>query len=164
MRIPKRRRIEGKTDYAHRVRMLKGETPRVVFRRTNRYVIAEYITSHEAQDKVEIGLTSKNLKKYGWPEEFDGSLKSVTATYLTGYLMGKEIAKKKLATPIVDVGMVRTLSKNKVFAFINGLVDSGLKIKCSKEKFPEAERIEGKSMKKDFSKTFKEIKSKLEKI
>ena len=164
MRIPKRRRIEGKTDYAHRVRMLKGETPRVVFRRTNRYVIAEYITSHEAQDKVEIGLTSKNLKKYGWPEEFDGSLKSVTATYLTGYLMGKEIAKKKLATPIVDVGMVRTLSKNKVFAFINGLVDSGLKIKCSKEKFPEAERIEGKSMKKDFSKTFKEIKLKLEKI
>ena len=164
MRIPKRRRIEGKTDYAHRVRMLKGETPRVVFRRTNRYVIAEYITSHESQDKVEIGLTSKNLKKYGWPEEFDGSLKSVTATYLTGYLMGKEIAKKKLATPIVDVGMVRTLSKNKVFAFINGLVDSGLKIKCSKEKFPEAERIEGKSMKKDFSKTFKEIKLKLEKI
>ena len=164
MRIPKRRRIEGKTDYANRVRMLKGETPRIVFRRTNRYVIAEYITSHEAQDKVEIGLTSKNLKKYGWPEEFDGSLKSVTATYLTGYLMGKEIAKKKLATPIVDVGMVRTLSKNKVFAFINGLVDSGLKIKCSKEKFPEAERIEGKSMKKDFSKTFKEIKLKLEKI
>ena len=164
MRISKRRRIEGKTDYAHRVRMLKGETPRVVFRKTNRYVIAEYITSHEAQDKVEIGLTSKNLKKYGWPEEFDGSLKSITATYLTGYLMGKEIAKKKLATPIVDVGMVRTLSKNKVFAFINGLVDSGLKIKCSKEKFPEVERIEGKSMKKDFSKTFKEIKSKLEKI
>jgi large subunit ribosomal protein L18 len=164
MRIPKRRRIEGKTNYAHRVRMLKGETPRIVFRRTNRYIIAEYVSSHEAQDKVEIGLTSKNLKKFGWPEEFDGSLKSVPASYLTGFLMGKEIAKKKLTTPIIDVGMIRTLSKNKVFAFINGLIDSGIKVKCSKEKFPEAERIEGKNLKKDFSKTFKEIKSKIEKI
>jgi large subunit ribosomal protein L18 len=164
MRIPKRRRIEGKTNYANRIRMLKGETPRIVFRRTNKYIVAEYVTSNEAQDKVEIGLTSKNLKKFGWPEEFSGSLKSITASYLTGYLMGKEIVKKKLATPIVDVGMIRTLSKNKDFAFINGLVDSGLKIKCSKEKFPEKERVEGKNLKKDFSKTFKEIKLKLEKI
>ena len=164
MRVPKRRRIEGKTDYANRVRLLKGETPRVVFRKTNKYIIAEYVTSHEAQDKIEIGMTSKNLKKFGWPDEFDGSLKSVPASYLTGFLMGKEIAKKKLATPIVDVGMIRTISKNKVFAFIKGLIDAGMKIKCSKEKFPEEERIEGKNLKKDFTKTFKEIKLKLEKI
>jgi large subunit ribosomal protein L18 len=143
--------------------MLKGETPRVIFRKTNRYIIAEYVTSHEAQDKVEIGLTSKKLKKFGWPDEFDGSLKSIPAAYLTGFLMGKEISKKKLATPIVDVGMTRTLSKNKIFAFINGLVDAGIKIKCPKENFPENERIEGKNLKKDFSKTFKEIKSKIEK-
>ncbi|MFA5071748.1 MAG: 50S ribosomal protein L18 [Candidatus Pacearchaeota archaeon] len=164
MRVPKRRRIEGKTDYANRVRLLKGETPRVVFRRTNKYIIAEYVTSHEAQDKIEIGITSKNLKKFGWPEEFDGSLKSVPASYLTGFLMGKEIGKKKLATPIVDVGMIRTLSKNKVFAFIKGLIDAGMKIKCAKEKFPEESRIEGKNLKKDFTKTFKEIKLKLDKI
>lgn len=164
MRIPKRRRIERKTDYANRVRLLKSETPRVVFRKTNRYIIAEYVTSREAQDKIEIGMTSKNLKKFGWPDEFDGSLKSVPASYLAGFLMGKEIAEKKLETPIVDVGMIRTISKNKVFAFINGLVDSGIKIKCSKEKFPEKERVEGKNLKKDFTKTFKEIKLKLEKI
>jgi large subunit ribosomal protein L18 len=164
MRVPKRRRIEGKTDYANRVRLLKGEMPRVVFRKTNKYIIAEYVTSHEAQDKIEIGMTSKNLKKFGWPDEFEGSLKSVPASYLTGFLMGKEIAKKKLATPIVDVGMIRTISKNKVFAFIKGLIDAGMKIKCSKEKFPEEERLSGKNLKKDFTKTFKEIKLKLEKI
>ncbi|MCK9568382.1 50S ribosomal protein L18 [Candidatus Pacearchaeota archaeon] len=163
MRVPKRRRIEGKTDYANRVRLLKGETPRVVFRRTNKYIVAEYVTSHEAQDKIEIGFNSKKLKEFGWPAEFEGSLKSVPASYLTGFLMGKEIAKKKLSTPIVDVGMIRTISKNKTFAFIKGLIDAGMKIKCAKEKFPEEERIEGKNLKKDFTKIFKEIKSKIDK-
>jgi len=163
MRIPKRRRIENKTDYLKRLKMLKSGMPRVIFRKTNRYVIAQYVTSTEAQDKIEIGMNSKKLKEFGWPDEFDGSLKSISASYLTGLLVGKEIIRKKLETPIVDFGMTRVLSKNRTFAFIKGLVDAGVKIKCPEENFPENERIEGKNMKKDFSKTFKEIKSKIEK-
>ncbi len=163
MKVDKRRRREGKTDYAARIALLKGETPRAVFRKTNRYIIAEYVTSKAAQDKIEIGFTSRKLKNFGWPAEFEGSLKSVPASYLTGFLMGKEIAKAKLKTPIVDLGMMRIIGKNKAFAFIKGLVDAGIKIKCDEENFPEQDRIEGKNLKKDFSKTFKEIKSKLEK-
>jgi large subunit ribosomal protein L18 len=163
MRIPKRRRREGKTDYLIRLKMLRGETPRVIFRKTNKYVIAQYVTSKEAKDKIEIGMSSKKLKEFGWPDEFDGSLKSVTASYLTGLLIGKEIVKNKLETPIVDFGMTRVLSKNRTFAFIKGLIDAGVKIKCPEEDFPEEERIEGKHMKKDFSKTFKEIKSNIDK-
>jgi large subunit ribosomal protein L18 len=163
MKIDKRRRRESVTDYAKRFKLLKSETPRLVFRRTNRYIIAQYVTSREAQDKIEIGLTSKNLKTYGWPAEFEGSLKSVTASYLTGFLMGKEITQKKLKTPIVDLGMIRTISKNKAFAFLKGVVDAGVKINCPEENFPEDDRITGKHMKKDFSKTFQEIKSKIEK-
>jgi large subunit ribosomal protein L18 len=163
MKVDKRRRRENKTDYAKRIKLLKGESPRIVFRRTNRYIIAQYITSKEAQDKIEIGVTSKNLKTYGWPAEFEGSLKSVTASYLTGFLMGKEIAQKKLKTPIVDLGMIRTISKNKAFAFMKGLVDAGVKINCPEENFPEEDRINGKHLKTDFSKTFKEIKLKIEK-
>lgn len=163
MKVSKRRRREGKTDYLKRIKLLKSETPRIVFRRTNKYIIAEYVTSHEAQDKVEIGMTSKILKNYGWPEKFDGSLKSIPACYLTGFLIGKEIIKKKLENPIVDFGMMRMLSKNKGFAFLKGLIDAGIEINCDEEHFPEEERIEGKSLKEDFSKTFKEIKSKIEK-
>jgi len=162
MRIPKRRRREGKTDYLKRIKLLKGESPRVVFRRTNNLIIAEYVTSKEAQDKIEIGLTSKALKKYGWPDKFDGSLKSIPASYLTGFLIGKEIIKKKLEQPIVDFGMTRVLSKNKGFAFIKGLIDAGIEISCPEKDFPEEERIMGESMKEDFSKTFKEIKSNIE--
>ena len=163
MKVDKRRRREGKTDYGNRIQLLKGETPRITFRKTNKYIVAQYITSKAAQDKIEVGITSKNLKNYGWPKEFEGSLKSITASYLTGFLLGKEIEKKKLKTPIVDLGMTRIIAKNKAFAFLKGVIDAGIKIQCPKESFPEDDRISGKNLKSDFSKTFKEIKSKIEK-
>jgi len=163
MKTFKRRKLEGKTDYAKRFKLLKGESPRVIFRKTNKYIIAQYVTSREAQDKVEAGVTSRDLKKFGWPDEFEGSLKSIPASYLTGLLIGKEILGKKLKIPIVDFGMTRVISKNKGFAFIKGLIDAGVKVKCDAKEFPEEERIEGKNLKEDFSKKFKEIKLKLEK-
>jgi len=162
MKTLKRRKLEGRTDYGKRLKLLKSNSPRLVFRKTNRFIIAQYVTSKAAQDKIEIGMTSKDLKKVGWPEEFNGSLKSVPAAYLTGLLMGKEIEKKKLKTPIVDFGMTRVISKNKAFAFLKGIADAGVKIKCDEEQFPEEERLSGKNMREDFSKTFKEIKSKIE--
>lgn len=162
MKTLKRRKREGRTDYAKRIKLLKGNAPRIIFRKTNKYIIAQYATSKAAQDKIEIGITSKNLKKYGWPDEFDNSLKSIPASYLTGLLIGKEITKNKLKTPIVDFGMIRAIRKNRTFAFLKGLIDSGIKIECDKEFFPEEDRLNGKNMKKDFSKIFKEIKSKIE--
>jgi len=143
----RRRRHENKTDYLHRLKLLKSEKSRVVFRRTNRYIIAQYVESHEAQDKVVFGVNSKDLLKHGWPETAKGSLKSISASYLTGYLMGKEIEKKKLETPIVDFGMIRTLHKTKVYAFLKGMIDAGIEISCDEECFPEEERISGERMK-----------------
>ncbi len=141
MKVAKRRRRENKTDYLARKTMLKGEKPRLVFRKTNKYVIAQYVLSKEAKDAVTIGLTSKILLKHGWPEENKGSLKSIPASYLTGYFMAKKILKDKLETPIMDLGMIRTVHKTKVFAFIKGLQDAGLEISCDEKAFPE---IKGK--------------------
>lgn len=141
MKVAKRRRRENKTDYLARKIMLKSGKPRIVFRKTNKYVIAQYVLSKEAKDIVTFGVTSKILLKHGWPEESKGSLKSIPASYLIGYFMGKKILKDKLETPIVDLGMIRTVYKSKVFAFIKGLKDSGLEILSKDEAFPE---IEGK--------------------
>src|SRR3989339_525255 len=77
MKTLKRRRLEFKTDYNKRIKLLKSQRPRIVFRRTNKYVIVQYVTSYEAQDKVELGLNSKILLKYGWPESAKGSLRSI---------------------------------------------------------------------------------------
>jgi large subunit ribosomal protein L18 len=162
MKTLKRRRKENKTDYGKRLKLLKSGKPRIVFRKTNKYIIAQYITDEQTLDKIEIGLTSKKLLKHGWPKEFEGSLKSLPAAYLTGLLMGKEIIKNKKEAPIADFGMLRILPKTKIYAFQKGLVDAGVKLKHKEENFPTKEKISGKNLKKDFSKTFNEIKSKIE--
>ena len=162
MRTQKRRRKENKTDYLKRLKLLKGEKPRIVLRRTNKFIISEYVVSEEAQDKVVLGFDSRRLNKHGWPKEAQGSLKSTTASYLTGYLTGKTILKQKLENPILDTGMNRVLHKNKIYAFIKGLIDSGIKIECKKEFFPEESRIKGEHLKNKIP--FNEIKSKIDKL
>lgn len=164
MKTLKRRKIEGKTNYLKRLKLLKSERPRVVFRKTNKYVISQYVTSEEAQDKIVFGVTSKDLLRNGWPEKLSGSLKSIPASYLTGYLTAKKILKAKLEVPIADLGMQRIIEKTKIFAFIKGLIDGGIKIQCDESKFPEEERLNGKSAKEDISKTVAEVKSKIDKL
>ncbi len=161
MRTLKRRRKEKKTDYKKRFGLLKSGKPRLVFRKTNAYVAAQYVQSEESKDKVLFGVTSKDLIKFGWPENAKGSLKSITASYLTGYLVAKKIKDKKMESPIVDFGMVRVLYKNKLYAFLKGLIDGGIDISCKEEAFPEEERIKGEHLKNKIS--FEEIKSKIEK-
>lgn len=163
MRIAKKRRIEAKTDYGKRLKLLKGDKPRLVFRRTNKYILAQYIVSQAAKDKVVKGISSLELTNYGWPKKMEGSLKSIPASYLTGYLIGKIIQKEKLETPIPDFGMLRMIHKTKSFAFLNGVIDSGIKIPCKKEAFPEKDRIVGKNLKEDFSKEFEKIKLSIDK-
>jgi len=161
MKTLKRRRRERKTDYNIRIKLLKAEVPRVIFRKSNKYIIAQYVISSEARDKIVTGVTSKVLLKYAWPEDMKGSLKSLPASYLTGFFLGKKIAEKKLETPIIDVGMIRSVNKSRAFSFIKGLVDAGIKIKCSEEFFPAEERIKGKNLKRDFTIMFGRIKLKI---
>jgi large subunit ribosomal protein L18 len=162
MRTQKRRRKENKTDYNKRLKLLKGEKPRIVFRKTNKFIISEYIASKEAQDKVIVGFDSRKLNEYGWPKDAQGSLKSTTASYFTGYLIGKTVIKQKLETPVIDTGMNRVLHKNKIYAFLKGVIDSGIKINCEKKFFPDESRIKGQHMKKKIP--FDEIKSKIDKL
>ncbi|MBU2562654.1 MAG: 50S ribosomal protein L18 [Nanoarchaeota archaeon] len=160
MKTIKRRRKDHKTDYLKRIKLLKSGKPRIVFRRTNKYFLVQYVISKQAQDKILLGLNSKQLLKYGWPKEAEGSLKSITASYLTGFLTGKRIISKKLDSPIIDFGMIRAIHKAKPYAFLKGLIDSGIKINCKEEAFPTEERIQGGHLKNKIK--FKEIKSKIE--
>ena len=162
MKVQKRRRREFKTDYLKRLKLLKGGKPRLVFRKTNKYLIAQYTISVEAKDKIEIGFDSRDLLNYGWPKVAQGSLKSISASYLTGYLMGKKILKDKKEKPIVDFGMIHTIHKTKVYAFIKGLIDSGVEIPCKEEAFPDESRINGEHMKNKIN--VSEIKSKIDKL
>ena len=162
MKTLRRRRKEHRTDYAKRLKLLKSDRPRITFRKTNRYIISQYITSKEAQDTVQESVSSKMLIGYGWPDNMKGSLKSVPASYLTGLLIGKAISEKKGASPVCDIGMIKKIQKNKFFAFLKGLKDAGVDVSCDEKLFPEEDRIKGKNLKTDSSKIVEEVKSKIQ--
>ncbi|MBI2044022.1 50S ribosomal protein L18 [Candidatus Pacearchaeota archaeon] len=163
MRTQKRRRKEFKTDYGKRLELLKSRRPRLVLRKTNRYIIGQYVTSKETQDKIEIGVNSKDLLAHGWPSEFQNSLKSIPASYLTGFLIGKKIIKSEMESPIADFGMMRAIQKSKIYSFVKGVIDAGVNIPHDPKVFPEEARIMGKNLKKDFTSFFNKIKSNIEK-
>ncbi|MFH0808010.1 MAG: 50S ribosomal protein L18 [archaeon] len=140
LRTQKRRRRENKTDYKARRIMLGSDLPRIVVRRTNKYFILQAVSSVAAQDKVIVTITSKNLLKNGWDEKKAGSLKSISAGYLTGILMAKKLKSGKY---IVDLGMARTLKGGRVFAVIAGLVEGGLDISANDKVFPSEDRLMG---------------------
>jgi large subunit ribosomal protein L18 len=138
-RTIKRRRKEGKTDYKLRLGLLKSSEPRVVFRKTNRYVIGQIVSSEVAQDKILFGVSSKDLLSHGWPKDSEGSLKNIQACYLTGYLLGKK--SKGIKKAIFDFGLQRNIHKGRIYAFLKGVIDSGLHVAHNKDALPSNERI-----------------------
>jgi len=147
MKVRKRRRREGKTDYKARINLLRSGKARIVFRKTNRYVIGQYVKSEEAKDYVLVGLTSKKLLKYGWPQSAQGSLKSLPACYLTGFLLGKKVLDKGEEEGVFDIGLLRSVIKSRVYSFLKGIIDAGIKVNYKEDMFPEKERLEGGHLK-----------------
>ena len=158
--MKKQRRLSAKTDYKSRVVLLKGNKPRLVFRKTNKAIIGQYVTSKEAQDFVVVGCTSSDLLNYGWPKTAAGSLKSIPAAYLTGFLIGKKIIdKNEKAESVFDIGMTRNVAGSKAYAFLKGVIDAGVKIKPGP--FPQEARLLGRHMSKEIK--INDIKSTIDK-
>lgn len=133
-KVKYKRRRKGKTDYQARLRLLRSGIPRVIIRKTNRYIVIQLVESKEAQDFVLLNVTSKELLKNGWPEAAQGSLKSLPAAYLTGILFAKKSKGTKKA--LVDMGIQRSTKGNRIYAAIKGLVDGGMEITCDEKMFP----------------------------
>lgn len=152
MKTPRRRRLEGKTDYKLRLEILKSGRLRLVIRKSNRYITAQIVDSEDAQDKILVGFNSKLLLTKGWPEEMSGSLKSLPAAYLTGFVLGKMALKSKIQEAIVDMGMYRNVPNSKIYAVIRGARDAGLEIPCSEEVLPKLENIKNEKIAKIFDK------------
>jgi len=154
LRTIRRRRRECKTDYSLRMGLLKSSLPRIVIRRTNKYYLLQVVESKEAQDKVTFGITSKELLENGWSEKSAGSLKSLSAGYLTGILAAKKLKKGEY---IIDMGMARNHKGGRLYSVIAGLVEGGLKIRANAEVFPPKERLMGAHLKP-------EVKTMIEKV
>ncbi len=155
-KIDKKRRRQAKTDYRKRLILLKSKSPRVVIRKTNRYIILQIIESEHAKDKVLYSVNTKELLKLGWAEEKKGSLKSISASYLGGLLLGKK-AKELKEKVILDTGLIPNTKGSRDYATVKGLADSGIEIKYNEKIMPSEDRIQGKHINLD-------IKSIIDKI
>lgn len=153
----KRRRKEAKTDYKSRFALLKAEKPRLVVRKTNKFIVAQIVDSDTAQDKTLARMTTKDLLEKGWPKEKAGSLKSLPAAYLLGFMIGKKF-KDKTKEVILDIGMQRNISGSRIFAVLKGAVEAGLNIPHNPESFPSDERMKSN---KELTKLMESTKEKL---
>ena len=159
MKTQKRRRRERKTDYKNRINILKSSIPRIVFRKTNRYIIGQLTESKEAQDKIITSVNSKELLNLGW--EWKGSLKSVPAAYLTGRIFAKKIKDKGFNNTILDLGLLRDVKKSRIYSFAKGVQDGGVSLSVEEKYYPAKERIIGMHMKKDIKSKMEEILTKI---
>lgn len=162
MKLDIKRKRQGKTDYRARMIMLKSGKTRVIIRKTNKYLNVQLVKSREAKDEVIISVSSRELLKHSWPKSAEGSLKSIPAAYLTGYLVGKRILEKeKKLIVILDIGLARNSKGNRIYAVLNGLVDAGVNIAHDKKVFPNKERLDGKHLKKEIQVIIGKVKEAL---
>jgi len=156
-----KRRREAKTNYKKRIAFVKSKKPRLVVRKTNKYVNVQIISFEKEGDKTIASANSKELKGLGWGFSF----KNLPAAYLTGLLIGKRATEKKVEEAVLDIGFLSPVHGSIPFAVLKGAVDAGLKIPFEETALPKEERISGKHIqdfsKKEITKAFEEIKSKV---
>jgi large subunit ribosomal protein L18 len=157
-RIHFRRRREGKTNYKKRLKLLLSEKPRLVYRKTLKYIIGQIINFDKKGDVTLVGITSKILKKYGWKFACDNT----PASYLTGYLLGKMALSKGVKEAVLDIGLYTSTKGGRMYAFAKGATDAGLNVPCSEEMFPSEDRIKGLHISEEVAKNFEEVKRNIE--
>jgi len=167
-----RRRREGKTDYQARRRMTimdknkyNSTKFRLCVRITNKDVICQFIQPKITGDHTICSAYSHELPKYG----IEVGLTNYAACYATGLLAARRLLKKmsldekyegqeepdgemflvehedgpRPFAAVLDVGLVRTTTGNRVFGALKGAVDGGINIPHSEKRFPGYDR-EGK--------------------
>jgi large subunit ribosomal protein L18 len=162
-KMPFRRRREGKTNYTKRLKLLLSRKPRLVVRKSLKYITAQIIKFDEKGDITITSFTSKNLKKLGWNFSCD----TVPAAYLTGLMIGKKAREKNIEEAILDLGLYRSTKGSRIYAVVKGALDAGLKIPVDLEMLPSEDRIQGKHLSQFsekfevLSENFKNVKQKI---
>ncbi|MCX6821328.1 MAG: 50S ribosomal protein L18 [Candidatus Aenigmarchaeota archaeon] len=157
-KVPFKRRLEKKTDYRKRLRLLYSKEKRLVVRKSLKHTRAQVIEFDTKGDKSLVSASSQELKKFGW----DGPSDNVTSAYLTGLLIGKRTLDKKINSVVLDIGTQRSIKGSKIYAVLKGALDAGLSVPHSPDIFPSEERIKGKhivdyaeKLKKEDEKSYK---------
>ncbi len=134
-----RRKREGKTHYKRRLELLKGGQTRLVIRRTNTEIILQFVDYAPDSDLVRVTYNSSKLASAGW----NYSKKSIPASYLAGYAIGKQALAKGITSAILDLGLQTSIKGSRLYAALKGVVDAGVDVPHSDDIFPSEERLKG---------------------
>ncbi|MED5485851.1 MAG: 50S ribosomal protein L18 [Candidatus Thermoplasmatota archaeon] len=155
-----RRRLESKTDYHRRLRLLKSGLPRAVVRVSNTQITCQLTNYSKEGDKVVTSMTGADLQKHGYPN--DASKKSVPASYLTGFALGKKAVSNGINEAVLDIGLSTASSGSRVFSALKGMIDAGLEIPHGEDVLPSDERINGGHISDSLSKVLDKTKKSIE--
>tara|TARA_Y100001980_G_C14556384_1_gene347686 strand:+ start:9366 stop:9878 length:513 start_codon:yes stop_codon:yes gene_type:complete len=136
-----RRRLEAKTDYHRRLRMLKSGLPRAVVRVSNTQITCQLANFSKDGDLIVASFTGNELSSHGYPT--NASKKSITACYLAGFGLGQKAVKNGYKEAILDIGLSSSSKGSRVFSALKGMIDAGLEVPCNELVFPSDERING---------------------
>ena len=134
-----RRRRQGKTDYAARIKLVDYDKSRLVVRVSNTHATVQVINYAPEGDITVASAVSKQLSKYGYL----GHTNNISAFYLTAYLCAKRALANGVESAILDIGLKTPIKGSKIFAALKGAIDAGLEIPHGDFIFPEDERIRG---------------------
>jgi len=161
--MPFKRRRLGKTDYKKRLKLLLSKKPRLVVRKSLKYICIQIVEFAKVGDKTLIAASSEELKKLGWKFAYD----NLPAAYLTGLLIGKKAVKKGIKEVVLDISLYPSTAGSKIYAVVKGAIDAGLKVPVEEKVLPKEERIKGlhiasylekfKNLPEEFEKTKKKI-------
>ena len=138
-KVPFRRRREGKTNYAARMKLVSYDKSRLVVRLSNANAVVQIIDYAPEGDLTLASAVSKELSKYGYL----GGANNISGVYLTAYLAAKRALAKGIDEAILDIGLKSPIKGSKVFAALKGAVDAGLYVPHGDFIFPADERIRG---------------------
>jgi large subunit ribosomal protein L18 len=157
--LPLKRRREGKTNYRKRLALLKSGKPRVVIRKSNKYITLQLVEFDLKNFKeiTKFSFISKKLENFGW----NYSKNNLPASYLAGLAFGLICKKNKVKEGVLDIGLNRVTKGNRIFSALLGCVDAGLKIPYSDKNLPSEERVKGAHISEDVVKKFEEVKQKI---
>ncbi len=115
-----RRRRESRTNYKKRLALLKSRETRLVIRRSNKYILFQFVSATESGDRTILTLNSNQLTKFGWKH----SCKNLPAAHLAGLLAGKLAKDEKVNKAIADFGLQSITKGSALFAALKGVVDA----------------------------------------
>ena len=158
-----KRRRQSITDYRKRLKMLLSHKTRAVVRKTNKYIVIQFVDFSSKGDVIKSQTNSRELVKKGWKY----SCNNLPAAYLAGILAGKKAKTKGIKEAILDIGLKSATRGNVIFSALKGISDSGIKINYDKEIMPDEKRIRGEHIKTyrkiDITQDFEKLKGELAK-